>query len=857
MTTAVVTSADLAVTKSARSSSPVAGDQETYLVTVTNTGPSRARAARVVDSLPDGLTFVSAVNPAGTCTADGPEVTCGLGALEPGAVVVVQLTARLSPTAAGQLVRNTVRVASDTPDPTPGDDRASVEQPVSAQNDLRLTKQVTSDEVVAGQPVTYRMVLTNAGPSQARDVILTDVLPPGLTFARAGATGGGGCVYDALAQTPADDDQVTCRWATLDVGDSAVVTLTLDVPVDQPVDQPVVNTATASASATDPTPATATVSSTVGARADLSVRKSLLSGAPTPGQEVRWQVSVHNDGPSVARDVRVRDAAPADVTFTSAQTGQGTCPVAADAVTCALGDVAVGATVTVTVSGTLAAGSAVTELTNEASVTSTTADPDADDNTTAVTTPAVASADLALTGSGPASVVAGQQVTWTFRVSDDGPSDARDLRLVADLPDGVTPVSATLDGPGRCTGTTTSTCTVDALAAGASRTLTVVARVNPGYAGTSLLATARVSSAVADPDTLDNAATVTTAVSRSADLSVAQTGTPQVAAGGTARWTVTVSNAGPSDGTGLVVVDDLPAELLGLTGTSDGGTCTLTGQQLLCPLGVVPAGGSRVIVVTGQVDPASTATTLTNDVTVASDTPDPDSDDLRSVFETTVTRSADLSVTSTPGADSVTAGGPVSWTLTVRDAGPSVGRQVVLTDTLPAGVTLTSVDAGGAACRLNGRVLTCELSDVAPGTPVRVTVNGTLDPASQLTELVNAVAVRAGTPDPDLSGNEATSSTPVGQSANLSISQLIGSGKPVAGQEISSTLVVRNAGPSVARDVVVTETVPAEILDAGRPQHDQRLHPRRPRADLPGRGAGAGGGGPHRAQRRPVVGLQR
>ncbi|SDT31847.1 conserved repeat domain-containing protein [Friedmanniella luteola] len=814
VTSSVVTSADLAVTKTARSSSPIAGGQETYVVTVSNAGPSRARAVRVVDSLPDGLTFVSAVNPAGTCSADGSDVTCDLGAVEPGAVVVVQLTTRLAATSAGRAVRNTVRVASDTADPTARNDTASLEQPVSGQNDLQLTKQVTSGPVVAGQPVTYRMVLSNDGPSQARDVILTDVLPDRLTFGRVDASGDGSCVYDPLTQTPADDDQVTCSWGTLDVGGSVTVTLTLGVPVDQPTGQPVVNTATASASATDPTPATATVSSAVGSRADLSVRKSLLSGPPTPGQEVRWQVSVQNDGPSVARDVRVRDAAPAGVAFTGAEAGQGSCPVAADAVECVLGDVAVGATVTVTVSGLLAAGSTVTDLTNEATVSSTTTDPDPDDNTTSVTTPATASADLALTSTAPASVVAGQQLTWTFRVTDEGPSDARDLRLTTALPDGVTVLSSTLDGPGSCSGTPSPTCTVDDLAAGASRTLTVVARVNPGYAGTALLASARVASAVADPDPLDGTTSSTTRVGRSADLSVSQTGPAVVAAGGTATWTVRVTNDGPSDGTGLVVVDDLPADLLGLTGTSDGGTCTLTGQQLLCPLGVVTAGGSRVITVTGQVDPATTAATLTNEVTVAADTPDPDTADLSSTFVTTIARSSDLTVTSTPGAETFTAGGPVSWTLTVRDGGPSVAREVVLTDTLPEGVTLATVDAGGGTCRLEGTsVLVCSFETQTPGTPIRVQVRGTLDAGATQAALVNSATVRAGTPDPDLTGNAASSSTPVGQSANLSIAQLIGSGRPVAGQPISSSLLVRNAGPSVARAVAVRSILPVDIED--------------------------------------------
>ena len=248
VTSTVAVSADLGVTATPLATSPIAGGKQTYLLTITNSGPSVARSATLVDTLPDALTFDSAV-PNGSCSATGPRVTCTLGDLAAGATVVVRLTVDVDARAAGQVVQNRVRVATSTPDPNGANDTATVDSTIVGQNDLQLSKVVTSGPVVAGQPVTYRVELTNAGPSQARGVTLNDPLPDLLGFRSASASDDGSCVYDELAQTPADDDEVRCGWDTVDVGETVTARLTFTVPVDYPSGQTLTNVARAGASA--------------------------------------------------------------------------------------------------------------------------------------------------------------------------------------------------------------------------------------------------------------------------------------------------------------------------------------------------------------------------------------------------------------------------------------------------------------------------------------------------------------------------------------------------------------------------------------------------------------------------------
>src|SRR5439155_982812 len=126
-----------------------------------------------------------------------------------------------------------------------------------------------------------------------------------------------------------------------------------------------------------------------------------------------------------------------------------------------------------------------TTLTNTANGSTTTADPDPTNNSADSTSTVVASADLQVTKTGPASVTAGTNVTYTITFNNAGPSDAQNVTLSDALPAGTTFVSeAQTSGPAfTCVnppaGTTgTVSCSIGTLAAGASANFTIVVAVN-------------------------------------------------------------------------------------------------------------------------------------------------------------------------------------------------------------------------------------------------------------------------------------------------------------------------------------------------------------------------------------------
>src|SRR5205823_2529983 len=117
---------DMSVTKT-DSPDPVApGGTLTYHLTVTNNGtpamPATTSGVTLTDTLPAGVTFVSATPSSGTCSGTAT-VTCNLGIFPSGATATVDIVVT-APNASGTLT-NTATVAAATTDPAPGNNTAT------------------------------------------------------------------------------------------------------------------------------------------------------------------------------------------------------------------------------------------------------------------------------------------------------------------------------------------------------------------------------------------------------------------------------------------------------------------------------------------------------------------------------------------------------------------------------------------------------------------------------------------------------------------------------------------------------------------------------------------------------------
>ena len=175
--------------------------------------------------------------------------------------------------------------------------------------------------------------------------------------------------------------------------------------------------------------------------------------------------------------------------------------------------------------------------------------------------------------------MAGQHVTYTLAVRNNGPSSAAGPIIVHDaLPVGMTYVSAT--GPGwACTGvgTSTVTCTRAAglVAGAAAPDITLVADVAPDAGPATLVNIANVNGPDTDIDLGNNADPGPHRRRDQANISLTKTttGDNPVSAGDTTAFTIVVHNDGPSDADAVTVTDQLPAGLTLVSVCGDGWTC--------------------------------------------------------------------------------------------------------------------------------------------------------------------------------------------------------------------------------------------------------------------------------------------
>lgn len=253
--------ADLAVAIVDAPDPVAAGGALLYEVTVANHGPDDASGVQLVDVLAENVTFTSVTVLADAIFSDGFEsgstsawgaavasgcsvagriVTCGLGSLDSGSSVVVEIKVTVSASAAGQL-SNSATVGAATTDGTPGNDTATATTTVAtATADLALAVSDAPDPVAIGQILSYTLTVTNFGPNTATGIEVMDGLPPELTYLGSS----GGCF---LA-----DGLVTCSLPDLESGGSAAVTLTTRVGAKAAF--AITNPAAVSAATTDGNP---------------------------------------------------------------------------------------------------------------------------------------------------------------------------------------------------------------------------------------------------------------------------------------------------------------------------------------------------------------------------------------------------------------------------------------------------------------------------------------------------------------------------------------------------------------------------------------------------------------------------
>ncbi len=174
--------------------------------------------------------------------------------------------------------------------------------------------------------------------------------------------------------------------------------------------------------------------------------------------------------------------------------------------------------------------------------------------------------------------------------------------------------------------------------------------------------------------------------------------------------------------------------------------------------------------------------------------------------------SADVFLTIQDMPDPVMAGAALTYHLYVINGGPDPATGVTVTGVLPESVGYETFSApSGVTCAADGQALTCALGTLINGQTVAVDVAVAVDPGARGT--LRFAAVVAGN-EPDLipANNSAAAQTQVNIDVNLELAFHDVTPVPaIAGAPLTYALVVANTGQSNATQVVLTDTLPAEV----------------------------------------------
>ncbi len=755
--------ADLRITKYVEPFGSVrAGQIFTYTIFVDNLGPSAARRAVISDTLLSSGN-VSIQSCAFSVSQGGGAITqftCTTGNLvstQFGSDIgtfATNFLEPLTPDSQGRLrasfrlvaqqdikVTNTARVSSLTPDPDMTNNFTETFLAVTGVTNLGLTKTATGEEqqvnqpglifnnaifgqvfptapnyfvstrVTAGRRIEYLLTVSNTGPSRAERVLLQDRLPGGVriyqgsvvaTMDPAGAAPlvtlpAGTCTTG----TPGDPlDKLACALGTMQVGD--VATLRFQVITDStlPAGAVLENDAlvTADTFELNTTDNLRFTQNTVLAAADMSLTKSNMgevvtgvnpltgelivtdtANAVTAGMLLRYQLSATNNGPSQALNVTVKDTLPSTNFVNYLRAVGADCrpdDVQQNILFCNLGTIPAGGRKTfdiyVRVKSSVPAG---TNLANSAEIQFY---PSNVPGQPAPVAPLSAAAKPLSRAS---------QLTGGRSAAIDG---------VAGKDQVINPNLLMVWDPLAANNVATSNAVVNA-----------VADVGGGPA------------AVGAPLGL-------TKVDVPAEPRLDRQQEPDLAiAGREHRYRITFGNAGPSDATGVTLVDALDFKQLGILGETflrcepvaptDSATCSFTAPNTVTVTnfsrsgttvvpGTIPAGNSYQIDLVVLVDPGyvldATDLIATDRATIATTAVDPNPANNTDTEDTEIIAEADLAVDKTdifgtdPGngnlqCDPVAPGGMITYDITVSNRGPSDAASVLLEDRLPGtGVVL-------------------------------------------------------------------------------------------------------------------------------------------------------------------------
>lgn len=390
---------DLMLDKTVSPATAVPGrDTVVYAFTVSHDLDSVSDAINVdvTDVLPAGLTGVT-IDGIGITSQNfnttNRQLLVEYASIPVGETRTFTVTAMVNNDATGTIINNaSVSVPGVTDlDMSNNTDNATIT--LTPRFDLVVTKTAGGTGTFGPlDSVTYTIVVSHdtnddgteaddgLSPSKATGVVLTDVLPAGLTFTSATA--------DGVAATPTSTTGGNIVFGSFDLapGSTRTYTITAAVNDDAPAGTLTNNVSFVTAAGeTDTTNNAASTTVTIVPQSNVSVTKTVDKATSQVGDNLTYTIIVNNSGPSSAQNVIAVDTLPSGVTFISGSGPNGALTATGQTVTVNGGTLAAAGSFQFTVVARVNAGVTASQV-NTVNVTTTTTETNTTDNAASTTT---------------------------------------------------------------------------------------------------------------------------------------------------------------------------------------------------------------------------------------------------------------------------------------------------------------------------------------------------------------------------------------------------------------------------------------------------------------------------------------
>ena len=816
-----------------------AGNPIQYVINVLNAGPSAANNITVKDAIPPDI-----INVTWTATTNGGAVinsgNTGTGDIllnadipaSTAANIEITIDGIVDPNFTGDIIHNTAIVVNDPSVEPVGGDTATVNTAVAHVANLKISKSGPANKG-AGEPVEYILRITNEGPMNVKGALIEDILPVQILNATwtAQATGG---VTNVSPMSNAGNVSIT---ADLPANDGALeVTISGIMSPALVSGSTVINTATvklpAGSNIIDPfqNDNTATVNTLVDNDPVIRIAKTGPSIADV-GDTIHYTVYINNGGAGFITGASFEDIVPASVDVYS-WTAVG---VGAGEITGATSGNTNNVTTTGNINGTAFTDgfkidiygvinqSAGTSIVNTASVVA------GANKQSSVITSVNNSTDVNIVKAGPQSVNAGEKITYSFVVRNDGPRDVDSLIITDNIPAEIMNVTWTAIATGNAS--TLDSNRVDSsgniinfpakIAAGDDNYITVeVQGTVDGNAAEGTITNSANATVflVNDYNTTNNTSEVTTDIGTDIGLIVRKHGPASAIAGNTINYQIVITNSGASNVSNALIEDQVPTEIQDVSwsvqvygGASINGAFSGSGNAISTSANIPGGAGNGIIItIQGTIDPNFDGT-IVNGVNVSGTGFPTVSDDVSTV----VTKSANINLKKS-GPDDIVAGAKINYVITATNLGPSFAQGVTITDTIDSrieNVSWVATATNGAVINSGNNGTGNQISvnaDIPPdeSAMVMINVSGTVKADATGTISNSATAETPGTVDPPIITPPII--TPVEQHPQLDIIKS-GPANAAAGAAIQYSLQVRNIGLSNAVHAIVTDVIPSQI----------------------------------------------